>query len=121
MGTFFHPITLIGANGHTETLDALVDTGSTFTTIPRPILERLGVRRFTRTRLRLATGQVVEADLGEVLAELDGLDRRTVFCAFGEPGAAALIGAHALEGFMLGVDPDQKRLVPLEGWWATSV
>jgi hypothetical protein len=21
---------------------------------------------------------------------------------------------------MLGVDPDQKRLVPLEGWWATA-
>lgn len=118
MGTFFHPITVIGPNGESETLDALVDTGSTFSAIPRAILERLGVVPFARSRLRLANGQVVEADLGEVTAEIDGLERRTIFCVFAESGAPPSLGAHALEGFMLGVDPDGKRLVPVEGWWA---
>src|SRR5438309_1771168 len=70
MGTFFHPITLIGPAGE-ETIDALVDTGSTFTTIPRPILERLGIASFTRARLRLATGEAEVTELGEVIAQLD--------------------------------------------------
>ncbi len=121
MGTFFHPITLVGAAGDSETLDALVDTGSSFTTVPREVLMRLGCTPFTRARLRLANGHVIEADLGEITAELNGGVPRTIICAFGEPGSAPLIGAQALENFMLGVDPDQKRLVPLEGWWATTV
>ncbi len=119
MGTFFHPITLIAASGASETLDALVDTGSSFSTVPRPVLERLGAEGLARIRLRLATGESVEREICEIRAELNGDVARTIICVFGDDGAPALIGAHTLEGFMLGVDPDQKRLVPLEGWWAT--
>jgi predicted aspartyl protease len=118
VGTFFHTIRLISPSGVSEVLEALVDTGSTFTTVPRPILERLGVVPFARARLRLANGQIAEQDIGEVLAEIDGLHRRTVVCVFGEPDAPPLIGAQTLETFLLGVDPDQRRLVPLEAWWA---
>jgi len=118
MGTFFHPITLTGPTGESETIDALVDTGSTFSAIPRPVLERLGITPFSRARVRLADGQVTQADLGEVIAELDGGDQRTIICAFDEPTAPALLGAHTLEAFLLGVDPGAQRLVPVEGWWA---
>jgi len=119
MGTFFHPITLYSATGETsETLEALVDTGSSFTTVPARVLERLGVQPFARIRLRLATGQVVERAIGEMPVELDGLPRRTVICVFGDPGAPAAIGAQTVESFLLGVDPDGQRLVPVEGWWA---
>ena len=45
---------------------------------------------------------------------------RWVRVAFGGPDAPPTIGAHAVEAFLLGVDPEQKRLVTLEGWWATS-
>jgi clan AA aspartic protease len=117
MGTFFHPITIIGPNGE-ETVEALVDTGSTFSTFPRELLERLGVTPFTRARVRLADGQVVVTDLGEVRAEIDGLHPRTIPCAFGDNGALTTIGATALEYFQLAVDPDGRRLVPVEGWWA---
>ena len=120
MGTFFHPITITGPTGESETVEALVDTGSTFTTVPRPVLERLGVVPFTRGRVRLANGQVVQAELGEVTAEINGQDARTIICVFGEATAPPLLGAHTLEAFLLGVDPDGKRLVPLEGWWATA-
>jgi len=120
MGTFFHPITLFRADGAPETFDALVDTGSSFSTVPAPVLSRLGVKPFAKVRLRLATGEAVMRDIGEVRATFDGQEPRTIICVFGDPDAPALIGAQALENFMLGVDPDQKRLVPLEGWWATS-
>ncbi len=44
MGTFFYPITLIGPSGRRKgTVEALVDTGATFTSVPADILEELGV------------------------------------------------------------------------------
>ncbi|MFQ5861268.1 MAG: hypothetical protein ACE5IG_06955, partial [Dehalococcoidia bacterium] len=111
MGTFFHPLTLIGPAGTRETLEALVDTGAAFTTIPAPVLEGLGVRPHRRVHLRLASGQVVDWELGRVLAELDGVQEE-ILCIFGSPEAPPVIGAHTLEAFLLGVDPLERRLVP---------
>jgi aspartyl protease family protein len=39
-----------------EELDAVVDTGSTFTSVPREVLQRLGVQPSGRERFRLASG-----------------------------------------------------------------
>jgi predicted aspartyl protease len=65
MGTFTQPITIYAASGEdSETIDALVDTSSTFTTIPAHILERLGVRAHRTVRLRMANGQVDERRIG---------------------------------------------------------
>ena len=117
MGTFSHPITLIGAQDtQSETLDALVDTGATFTSAPEATLERLGIRRENQIRLRLANGEVVEHAIGEVVAEMDGV-RRTIICIFGDDGAQPLIGAHTLEAFLLAVDPVEQRLIPTESLW----
>jgi predicted aspartyl protease len=118
VGTFFHPITVTGPTGASETVEALVDTGASFSTIPAPIVERLGVSALDKVRLRLATGQVITRDIGAVTAELDGLAGRPVICVFGDPDAPPAIGAQTLESFLFGVDPDGKRLVPVEGWWA---
>lgn len=116
MGTFFQPIILLSEQGASETVEALVDTGSTFSTIPSPVLERLGVRPHRTIRLRLANGQVDERQVGRVMAELDGVQEETL-CVFGGPNDLPTIGAHTLEAFLLGVDPDGQRLVPVEGWW----
>ena len=118
MSTFFHPITLIGTGGESRTLDALVDTGSSFTTVPAPVLEGLGVTPFANVRLRLANGETTVAPVGELTAELLDLPARTIICVFGTNGSPPLLGAHTLEAFLLGVDPDGQRLVPVEGWWA---
>jgi predicted aspartyl protease len=118
LGTFLHPITLI-VNGRTETVDALVDTGATFTTLPAHLLDDLGVRAHRTVRLRLADGRVQERRIGRVLAELDG-EREEILCAFGDPGDIAAIGAHTLEAFLLAVDPVDRRLVPVEGFWALT-
>jgi len=112
------PFTLIGPTGTSETFNGLVDTGSTFTTVPAPALRALGVLPFARIRLRLANGQTTNAEVGEVAAQIDDLPQRTIICVFGEDESPALLGAHALEAFLLGVDPDQRRLVSLEAWWA---
>ena len=118
MSTFFYPITLVSDNGQTQTIEALVDTGSSFTTIAGETLTRLGVKPFARVRLRLANGQRTENDLGEIGARIDDWAERTIICAFGEPSAPPIIGAHTLEAFLLAVDSDGHRLLPVDGWLA---
>ncbi len=117
MDTFFHPITFIGASGERVTVDALVDTGATFSSLPAETLERLGVRPVREVRLRLADGSSHIQAVGRVLIELEG-DEETTLVIFGEPNSPPTIGAYALEGLMLGVDPFGHRLLPIEGWRA---
>jgi aspartyl protease family protein len=115
MSTFFHPITLIGTNGRRETVDALIDTGATFTAMPRDLLLQLGLRPERQVRLRLADGRAHLQELGYISVELDGIDGPT-YVLFGEPGSPPAIGAITLEAFLLGVDPIMQRLVPVDGW-----
>jgi predicted aspartyl protease len=118
MGTFTYPLRLISLAGlHTE-IEALVDTGSTFTSIERPLLERLGVAPIARIRVRLANGELEETDVGELVAQIDDFAPRTIICAFSPTGAPAILGAHTLEAFLLGVDPLGHKLVPVEALWA---
>ena len=117
MGTFFHPITLVAGGGDArETVEALVDTGSTFSTFPASMLRRLGVRPHRVVRLRLANGQIEQQALGQLRVELDGVEE-TILCIFGASDAPPIIGAHTLEAFLLAVDPVGRRLVPVEGYW----
>ena len=117
MGTFLHPITLIGPNDERRTVEALVDTGTTFTSMPRELLQELGVEPRRDVRLRLADGRTHLQQLGRVLIQLDGVEELT-FVVFGEPDSPPTIGAVTLETLLLGVDPVEQRLVPVEGWQA---
>ncbi|MBI2304338.1 MAG: hypothetical protein HYU86_06280 [Chloroflexi bacterium] len=113
MGTFFHRITLIGPTGASETLEAMVDTGAMFTTIPRPVLDRIGVTPFDSIPVRFANGQTERWPIGQAEAELNGT-KRPILCLFGSVAAPPLIGAHTLEAFLLTVDPVEHKLVPKE-------
>ena len=116
MGTFAHSIALIAeSSGDRETLMALVDTGATFTSVPAPVLERLGVVPHRTVSLRMANGVVDRRRIGLVRAELDGMEE-SILCVFGDPDSPAAIGAHTLEAFLLAVDPVEQRLVPVEGY-----
>jgi len=121
MGTFTHPVTLHAASGNaTDTLDALVDTGSTFTSIPSPILERLGVEPHRNIRPRLADGRVEEQAIGRVLADLNG-ESEIIVCVIADPDALSVIGAHTLEAFLPGVDRVDHRPVPVEALWTDGI
>ena len=117
MGTFTYPITLIGSNGERRTIDALVDSGSTFTSIPRGILLDLGVEARREVKLRLADGTSQAQQLGRVMIQLYGVEEIT-FVVFGEPESPATIGVVTLETLLLGIDPVDQKLIPIEGWRA---
>ena len=114
LGTFSHSITLIGPDGvKSETLAALVDTGATFSVIPEAVLNRLEVSPFRTLPVRLANGHEENWAMGEVRAELNG-QQMPILCLFGTSDAPPLWGAHALEAFLLTVDPVEQRLLPKE-------
>jgi len=97
-----------------EAVDALVDTGSTYTWTPRGLLERLGVRPQFRREFQTADGRVVQREMAETRVRLDGEDRMTLV-VFGGEGDVVLLGAYTLEGFALAPDPVNRRLVRVRG------
>ena len=112
MGTFHYPIALGPKDGsRLEAVDALVDTGSTYTVVPSPILEGLGISPEWTSVFELADGRQEEYGLAEIRLRLDDQERTTI-CIFGSPGSEPLLGAYALEGFGLAADSVNGRLVP---------
>ena len=98
-----------------ETLSALVDTGATFTWVPRSILERLGHQPEEEWEFELADGRRALYGVAWVPVRLDGMRPRSLSVIFGEEGTEPLLGVFTLEGFRLGVDVVNERLIPTPG------
>ena len=94
-----------------EELDIIVDTGSTFTAVPRAILERLGVPVQRSLPSETADGRMVPVDVGETTIRLEGLQFHTPVI-FAEANEPSLLGVVTLEQAALAVDPVAGRLVP---------
>lgn len=115
MGTFRVSIGIGDPAGQRyETVEALVDTGATYTTIPAPVLARLGVVPHVRDTFVLADGRRTDRDIGRTWVRLDGREELTLV-VFGDPDAPVLLGAYTLEGLRLAADPVGRRLIPVPG------
>ena len=115
MGTFRVAIEFGDPQGRTwESVDALVDTGSTYTWIPRQLLERLDVGPQFQREFETADGRVIQRDMAVTLVRWDGETMPTLV-VFGGNGNAVLLGAYTLEGFALAPDPVNQRLVKVRG------
>lgn len=116
MGTFSHTIAIASSpGGPYETVDALVDSGATYMLMPLTILQRLGVRPLRKQPFILANGARTEYDISIVWVRIGGEERPTV-CIWGEASSKPLLGTYTLEGFLLGIDPVNKTLVPVTGY-----
>ena len=114
MGTFRVAVTVGNPDSDArETVDALVDTGATFSVMPASLLRRLGIEPTRTRRLRFANGQVEERQTGMAFFEVDGIDCEAMV-VFG-PDDLHLLGATTLEALLLMVDPINKQLVPEVG------
>lgn len=115
MGTFHVTIDIGDAQGaQWESAEALVDTGSTYTWVPAPLLERLGVRPQFQREFETADGRVIERDLAVTMLRWDG-EAMPTLVVFGGAGDAVLLGAYTLEGFSLAPDPVNRRLIRVRG------
>jgi len=114
MGVFYHSLEIgRGPGGPFENLSALVHTGSLYTWIPRPRLERLGLHPSGTSAFQMAAGTIIERDITEAFVQLNGDSGHTIV-VFGDAGDQVLLGAYTLEGFALCADPVNKRLVPMQ-------
>ena len=112
MGKFTWPIQISTVDGfHAKRIDAIVDTGAAYTTLPTPLLRDIGVEPVGQRRFLLAEGRRIFMEYGEARATIDG-ESVTTLVVFGEENAPPLLGAYTLEGLALAVDPVEQRLVP---------
>lgn len=115
MGAFQVQVQLGDQQGQRlEPLDVVVDTGATYTLVPAPVMNRLGLTPAHRMAFILANGEQIERDLVETRIRIDGAERTTVV-VFGDEDSPALLGVVTLETFGLGVDPVNRRLIPVPG------
>ena len=114
MGTFTVPLTVGNPDSAAqETVEALVDTGATFSVMPASLLRRLDIEPTRTRRLRFANGEVEERQTGMAFFEVDGIDCEAMV-VFG-PEDLHLLGATTLEALLIIVDPINKRLIPEVG------
>ena len=112
MGTVTVTIQVGNLQGHQfEELDIIVDTGFTYTAVPRAMLERLGVPIQRSMPSQTADGSIVPVDIGQTIVRLEGIEFYTpvIFAAENEP---SLLGVVTLEEAGLVVDPVNGRLIP---------
>ncbi len=122
MGTFRWPLRISSLDGQSnQDIEATVDTGAAYTTLPGRLLRELGIEPVGKRRFLLADGRRVEMDYGEARATVDG-ESVTTLVVFAEDEAPALLGAYTLEGLAMAVDPVEQRLVPthLIMYWTKS-
>ena len=114
MGTFRVPLTIGNlTTGAAETVNALVDTGATYSMVPASVLERLGITPVRPRSFRVASGETIEYQTALAYFETGGYEgeARVIF----GPEGQFLLGATTLEDMLLVVDPIGRRLVPEEG------
>ena len=96
-----------------ETVEVLVDTGSTYTMLPTTLLRSLGVTPISARNFVIASGQRIHRDIGETSVRIDGRIRTTLV-VFSDEESQSLLGAYTLEAFSLAADPVNRRLVPVD-------
>lgn len=95
-----------------ETVEVLIDTGSTYTALPGDLLRRLGVPVAGIAQSELADGSMAPIEVGDTIIRLEGRQFPTPVI-FGGDGEPSLLGVMALERARLAVDPVNGRLIPV--------
>ena len=115
MGTFYATIALGDGRGERfEELQALVDTGATWTWIPGDILERLGHIPTFKRQFKTADNRIIERAATVASIRL-GDETIPNICIFGDEGSEVLLGVTTMEAFSVAPDPVNQRLVPVAG------
>ena len=112
MGTFETRVGVGNSNGGgLEWIDALVDTGASYTMLPASMLrDQLRVAPMYEMAFTFADGSVKELPVGQARLHIDGRELVNVV-VFGEEGQY-LLGATSLQVFGLIADTMSHRLIP---------
>ena len=92
-------------------VEAMVDTGATYTFLPGSMLRELGIAPTRSTDFQLASGEMAQYARGEAVIRINGFAQMTPV-VFGDDDAEPLIGVVTLEQLELAVDPVADALIP---------
>ena len=93
-----------------ELSDVIVDTGSEYTWVPRPVLESLGLAPERVVDFVTTDGRQIERGVGFANVYVARTSTPDIV-VFAERGDLVLLGAHTLEGLNLRIDVIGRRLV----------
>ena len=113
MGTFSVSIEVARPYGEEFVpMEALVDSGATYSVFAGHLLEGLGVTSTENGTFELADGRVVELPIGYAAIRVS---EKLIIApvVFGPAGTSPLLGATALEIARLAIDPVRQTLVPV--------
>ena len=91
-------------------IEALVDTGSELTWLPRDVLIGIKVTPIRKRSFSTATQQIVTRETGYAILSAEGFETVDEV-VFGEPGDRTLLGVRTIEGFGVTVDNIAHRFV----------
>lgn len=113
MGVFTVPVQIGDlAGAQFIEVEALVDTGSTYSTLPINIMSQIGIEQHGVRRFELADNRIVEYPVGYAQIRLEGQET-IIQVVFAPEDTAPVIGATTLQLLSLGVDPVNHRLIPI--------
>jgi predicted aspartyl protease len=94
-----------------ELSDVIIDTGSEYTWVPRPVLESLGLTPERVVEFVTTDGRQIERGVGFANVHAEGTSTPDIV-VFAERGDLILLGARTVEGLNLRIDLVARRLVP---------
>lgn len=117
MGTFATKIKLSNMvdPGRSIEVEAMVDTGATYSWVSGERLKQIGVRPLSQMCFKTISGGVVEREMAPVLVTADGKTAADNVVVAHED-ELEVIGAFTLEALGVAADAVQQRLVPTIGW-----
>jgi predicted aspartyl protease len=116
MSVFSAKLTIVNPAepSRSEEIEAMVDTGASYSWVSRSRLAAIDVHATRRMAFRTIEGRMIERELAVVLVKVNGnMGGDTVVLA--EQGDSEVLGAHTLESLGLAADPVNKVLVPTVG------
>lgn len=115
---FYYPLTVSGPFGQ-YTVEALVDPGATFSSVPAPALIEMGIQPNRVVRLKAGDGKAHFGQLGRALTTVGGVED-VAPVLFGEPGAPPVIGVTTLAILLLAPDADSRQMVSVDATNGTA-
>jgi clan AA aspartic protease len=94
----------------TTPVEALVDTGSQLTWLPKEVLAKIGITPRRKRTFSRANKQIIEREVGYAILAAEGYETNDEV-VLAEPGDMNLLGVRTLEGFGVTVDNIAHRFV----------
>jgi predicted aspartyl protease len=111
MGHVYVDVRLRGSEEEAEVRGVLVDSGSSYTVMPRDVLEGVGAWKLPyEVDLELGDGRIVKAGAYALIIAIGDREAPTICLSF--EGAKPVVGVLSLEGLGLKIDPVKGVLQP---------